>query len=135
MQTLMLEEVVAARGPSPDAAPATRAMASSGILDEYQRAEEKLARARGEEWARQRQHVADKVQEKRKGKEDRSVTDRPDLRPTAEDAVMGERLRHDLFLLLRRQPLLFGHTSDIRHVLDRPSVPSISKVVLEGRRS
>eukprot|EP00665_Eupelagonemidae_sp_cell47_P012915 gene12915-biopygen13355 len=39
------------------------------VLDKvYHIAEQKLAQTRGEEWARQRQHVADKVQEKRKGK-------------------------------------------------------------------
>eukprot|EP00665_Eupelagonemidae_sp_cell47_P012482 gene12482-biopygen921 len=71
MPTLMLEEVVAARGSRPDATDATpeaRPMTSADILEEYHRAEEKLALKRGESWARQRQHVADKVREKRQGK-------------------------------------------------------------------
>eukprot|EP00665_Eupelagonemidae_sp_cell47_P015459 gene15459-biopygen3239 len=68
MPTLMLEEVAAVKGSHPGATPETRPMTSAGILDEYHIAEEKLAQARGEEWERQRQRVADKVRGKRQGK-------------------------------------------------------------------
>eukprot|EP00665_Eupelagonemidae_sp_cell47_P011318 gene11318-biopygen861 len=68
MPIIMLEEVVAARGSRPDESPETRPLMSCAILDEYHNAEEKLAQARADAWARQRQYVADKVLEKRQGK-------------------------------------------------------------------
>eukprot|EP00665_Eupelagonemidae_sp_cell47_P016909 gene16909-biopygen13189 len=68
MPTLILEEVVAAQRSHAGAAPETRPMTSAGIVNEYHTAEEKLAQARGEEWERQRQRVADKVREKRQAK-------------------------------------------------------------------